>query len=52
MIVYELESGKAVVAAMSPLPALGVAGGGSDLEAVAREADAGLRRALASLEAT
>ena len=51
VIVYELEPGRAVVAAMAPLPALGVAGGSSDLESVAREADQRLRRALASLEA-
>jgi uncharacterized protein (DUF302 family) len=50
VIVYELESGQAVVAAMAPLPALGIVGDSSDLQSVAREADQRLRRALASLE--
>jgi uncharacterized protein (DUF302 family) len=50
VIVYELEPHQTVVAAMAPLPALGIVGGGSELQSVATEADERLRRALASLE--
>jgi uncharacterized protein (DUF302 family) len=51
VIVYELEGGKSVVAAMAPLPTIGMVGKGSELGQVAAEADQRLRRALGSLEA-
>jgi uncharacterized protein (DUF302 family) len=51
VIVYEREPGTASVAAMAPLPAMGIVGN-SALVDVAREADARLRRALERLEAT
>jgi uncharacterized protein (DUF302 family) len=50
VIVYEASPGRSVVAAMAPLAALGIVGDNTDLEGVAREADARLRRALMSLE--
>jgi uncharacterized protein (DUF302 family) len=50
VVVYEREPGKSTVAAMAPLPAMGMIGN-TDLEAVAKEADIRLRRALQSLEA-
>ena len=50
VIVYELEPQKTVVAAMAPLPALGIVGMDSTLQSVAAEADQRLRRALTSLE--
>ncbi len=50
VIVYELEPQKTVVAAMAPLPALGIVGSNSTLQSVAKEADERLRRALTSLE--
>jgi uncharacterized protein (DUF302 family) len=50
VIVYETAPGRSVVAAMAPIAALGVVGENRDLEAVAREADQRLRRALGSLE--
>ena len=50
VIVYEREPGKATVAAMAPLPAMGVVGDNPTLKSVAAEADARLRRVLASLE--
>jgi len=50
VIVYETEPGQSVVAAMAPLAALGVVGDNEDLIGVAKEADARLRRALATLE--
>jgi uncharacterized protein (DUF302 family) len=49
VIVYEREPGTSTVAAMAPLPAMGIVGN-KDLEAVAREADGRLRRALSRLE--
>lgn len=49
VIVYERAPGTASVAAMAPLPAMGLIGN-PELEAVAREADARLRRALQRLE--
>lgn len=49
VVVYEREGGGSVVAAMAPLPAMGMVGN-PGLEAVAAEADARLRRALGSLE--
>ncbi|HET7617570.1 MAG TPA: DUF302 domain-containing protein [Vicinamibacterales bacterium] len=51
VIVYEREPGTASVAAMAPLPAMGIVGN-SALVDVARDADARLRRALERLEAT
>jgi hypothetical protein len=51
VIVYEREPGLATVSAMAPLPAMGLVGN-AELEAVAREADARLRRALQQLEAS
>ena len=51
VIVYETSPGRSVVAAMAPMAALGVVGDNRDLESVAKEADARLRRALGSLEA-
>jgi uncharacterized protein (DUF302 family) len=51
VIVYEREPGTASVAAMAPLPAMGIVGN-SALVDVAREADARLRRALERLDAT
>lgn len=50
VIVYERESGTASVAAMAPLPAMGIVGN-KDLVDVAKEADARLRGALERLEA-
>jgi uncharacterized protein (DUF302 family) len=50
VIVYETEPGACVVAAMAPIPALGIVGAGSELQSVAREADERLRRALGALE--
>ena len=49
VIVYERESGTSTVAAMAPLPAMGLIGN-PDVVAVAQEADARLRAALARLE--
>ena len=49
VIVYEREPGTSTVAAMAPLPAMGLIGN-PELEAVANEADARLRAALAHLE--
>jgi uncharacterized protein (DUF302 family) len=49
VVVYEREPGTSSVAAMAPLPAMGIVGN-RELEAVAREADAKLRAALAQLE--
>lgn len=51
VIVYEREPGRATVAAMAPLAALGVVGDNAGLMAVAAEADARLRRALAGVDA-
>jgi uncharacterized protein (DUF302 family) len=49
VIVYEREPGTSTVAAMSPIPAMGMVGN-ADLREVAAEADARLRRALHRLE--
>jgi uncharacterized protein (DUF302 family) len=49
VVVYEREPGTSVVAAMAPLPAMGMVGN-AELESVAREADTRLRRALETLE--
>jgi uncharacterized protein (DUF302 family) len=51
VIVYELSSRRSAVSAMAPLAALGIVGENRDLRAVATEADARLRSALAQLEA-
>ena len=50
VIVYETDGNRAVVAAMAPLAALGIAGANPALRDVAKEADERLRRALAALE--
>jgi uncharacterized protein (DUF302 family) len=49
VVVYEREPGTSSVAAMAPLPAMGLVGN-PDVAAVAKEADARLRAALARLE--
>jgi uncharacterized protein (DUF302 family) len=49
VIVYEREPGTSSVAAMAPLPTMGMIGN-AELEGVAREADAKLRGALGRLE--
>jgi uncharacterized protein (DUF302 family) len=49
VIVYERAPGTSSVAAMAPLPAMGIVGNEA-LQEVAREADAHLRRALARVE--
>lgn len=50
VIVYETAPRVSVVAAMAPLPMIGVVGENPALAAVAREADERLRRVLRSLE--
>ena len=50
VIVYENGIGKTVIAAMAPMPALGLVGENAELMSVATEADARLRRALTALE--
>ncbi len=50
VVVYEREPGTSTVAAMAPLPAMGLIGNPA-VVAVAKEADARLRAALAKLEA-
>lgn len=50
VIVYELEPGRTAVSAMAPMAALGVVGANFELQEIAREADARLRRALTALE--
>ena len=49
VIVYEREPGTSTVAAMAPLPAMGIVGNEA-LAGVAREADTRLRRALETIE--
>jgi uncharacterized protein (DUF302 family) len=49
VIVYETEPGHSVVAAIAPVPALGIVGSRADLHDVAAEADQRLRRALEKL---
>jgi uncharacterized protein (DUF302 family) len=51
VIVYETGPHTSVVAAMAPLPMIGVVGDNPGLAEVAAEADARLRRVLSSLEA-
>jgi uncharacterized protein (DUF302 family) len=50
VIVYEDSSGRSVVSAMAPMAALGIVGDNAELQAVAKDADARLRRALTTLE--
>ena len=50
VIVYETTPGHSVVSAMAPMAALGIVGANTELQAVAREADARLRSALTALE--
>lgn len=50
VIVYETGPGRSVVAAMAPVAALGMVGENAELEHVAHEADARLRRALEAVE--
>lgn len=52
VIVYESGANESIVAAMAPMAALGIIVGNPKLASVAYEADARLRRALLSLEAT
>jgi uncharacterized protein (DUF302 family) len=49
VIVYERDGGGSVVAAMAPLPAMGMIGN-LELQAIAAEADSRLRRALTEVE--
>lgn len=49
VVVYEREAGTSSVAAMAPLPAMGIVGN-LELQSVAKEADARLRGALQRLE--
>jgi uncharacterized protein (DUF302 family) len=49
VVVYEREPGTSSVAAMAPLPAMGIVGN-KELQSVAKEADARLRGALERLE--
>jgi uncharacterized protein (DUF302 family) len=51
VVVYERAEGLATVAAMAPLPAMGIVGNDA-LRDVAREADGRLRRALETLAAS
>jgi uncharacterized protein (DUF302 family) len=51
VIVYEVEPGRSVVAAMAPLTALGIVGS-SSLQDVAKEADRRLRASLESVAAS
>jgi uncharacterized protein (DUF302 family) len=50
VIVYEVSPGRSVVSAMAPMAALGIVGDNAELQAVAQDADARLRRALTTLE--
>jgi uncharacterized protein (DUF302 family) len=50
VIVYEISPGRSAVSAMAPMAALGIVGDIPELQAVAKEADARLRRALNALE--
>ena len=51
VIVYEVSPGRSAVSAMAPMAALGIVGDNPELQAVAKEADTRLRRALAALKA-
>ena len=50
VVVYETGPRESVVAAMAPLPAIGIVGENRALGGVAREADERLRRVLQSME--
>jgi uncharacterized protein (DUF302 family) len=50
VVVYEREPGKSTVAAMAPLPTMGMVVQNDALQSVAAEADARLRRALLAVE--
>jgi len=50
VIVYEASADRSVVSAMAPMAALGIVGDNPELQAVAKDADARLRRALTKLE--
>jgi uncharacterized protein (DUF302 family) len=50
VVVYETGPTESVVAAMSPLPTMGIVGDNPTLAGVAQEADERLRRVLRSLE--
>ena len=50
VVVYEDGPAESVVAAMAPLPTIGLVGENAALSGVAREADERLRRALTTLE--
>ena len=50
LVVYETGPNESVVAAMAPLPTIGIVGDNPTLGGVAREADERLRRVLRSLE--
>lgn len=50
VVVYESAPGSSVVAALAPIPALGLVGGNEEVAAVAREADGRLRLALGAIE--
>ena len=50
VVVYEREPGKSTVAAMAPLPTMGMVVQNDALQGVAIEADARLRRALLAVE--
>jgi uncharacterized protein (DUF302 family) len=50
VIVYEDSPGRSVVSAMAPIAALGIVGNNKELETIAEEADARLRRAVTSVE--
>jgi hypothetical protein len=49
-IVYETGPQQSAVAAMAPVPMIGIGGGTPTLDSVAREADERLRRVLKPLE--
>ena len=51
VIVYESGPNETVVAAMAPLPTIGLVGPNAAVTAVARDADVRLRRAMQGLEA-
>jgi hypothetical protein len=49
VVVYERDGGGSVVAAMAPLPAMGMVGN-PELQSIAAEADERLRNALEALD--
>src|SRR5687767_1057966 len=50
VIVYEDSPDRSIVSAMAPMAALGMVGNNKELETIAKEADARLRRAVTSVE--